>query len=79
MHDLDRRARLACARVLVDREDARQAGEAVPAHRRVHEVRGDDPRLLRVEADRPQGGFAQLGRLGDAQDDFVTHRALLPL
>jgi len=75
VHHLDRRARLAGARVLVDGEDARQPGEAVPAQRRVHEVRGDNLRLLGVEANGPQRPLAELRRLCDAQSDFVPHRS----
>ena len=70
-HDAHRRARLAGLLVLGDRQDARQAGEAIAAQRVVDQLVGDDRRFIGRIADALQRRLAECACLRDAEADAV--------
>ena len=65
---------LAVLVIVGDREDARQAGEAVAAQRIVDELVGDDRRFIVGIADTPQRRLAEVARFGDAEANGVRCR-----
>ena len=70
-HDAHRCARLAGLLVLGDRQDARQAGEAIAAQRVVDQLVGDDRRLIGRIADAAQRRLAELACFGNTEAKHV--------